>query len=133
MSVKSYKDLVVWQEARRLVKMIYQLTDTFPTKEQYALTQQIRRAVVSIPSNIAEGHSRHSKKDYINFLSIAIGSLAELDTQIILSCDLGYVTEKNATPVFSAIHGLQRMLHSLRTKLKSPPLIPNPQSLVPVS
>jgi four helix bundle protein len=87
----------------------------------FALTSQIRRAVISIPSNIAEGYSRHGTKDYINFVSVAIGSSAELETQILLAQDLGYLpdSKSDVTFVFSEIYQLQKMLHKMRQSLKS--------------
>src|SRR3989344_4786346 len=79
---KSYKDLIVWQKGVDLSVLVYELTEQFPRDERYALTSQMRRAVVSIPSNIAEGRCRSTKKDFCNFLHIALGSAAELETQI---------------------------------------------------
>ena len=84
MTVTHYKDLIAWQKAMDLVCLIYETTKTFPKEELYGLTNQIRRAAVSVPSNIAEGHSRKSSAEYKNFLSIARGSLAEIETQFIL-------------------------------------------------
>jgi four helix bundle protein len=88
--ISSDKDLVVWQLSRVLVKDTYALTMGFPKSEMYGLTNQIRRACVSIPSNIAEGHARRGRNDYAQFVAIALGSLAELETQLILSEDLGF-------------------------------------------
>lgn len=116
--IKSYRDLEVWAKSRKLAKQIYELTKLFPREEVYGLTAQLRRAAVSIPSNIAEGHSRHSTKDYINFVSIAIGSLAEIDTQILLAQDFQYVTNENCKDVDQGIQSLQQMLHKLRSSLK---------------
>jgi len=116
--IRSYRDLEVWTKARQLVKQIYQLSKKFPREELYALTAQLHRAAVSVPSNIAEGHSRLSTKDYINFISMAIGSLAEVDTQVLLAQDLEYVTEKDCTDVNESIQRLQQMLHKLRSSLK---------------
>lgn len=113
--IKNYKDLNVWQLSRSLVKDIYLITEELPKHEQFGLISQIRRASVSVPSNIAEGHSRTSTKDYIRFISMAIGSLAELETQLILCCDLGYV--ELADNQYEKIYELQRMLHGLRKKL----------------
>ena len=87
-----YKDLEVWKEARILVKEVYELTSKFPKTEIYGLTSQINRCVVSVPSNIAEGCTRFSDKDTKKFLDIALGSIAELDTQLILAEDLGFTT-----------------------------------------
>jgi four helix bundle protein len=119
MGIKSYRDLEVWKKARILVKDVYQLTKLFPKEELYGLTSQLRRAIVSVPSNIAEGHSRSGTKDFIQFISIAIGSLAESETQILLSPDLGYIQESQIIPVITNIQELQRMLHALRTSLKA--------------
>jgi four helix bundle protein len=117
--IKSYRDLDVWTRGRKLVVLIYKLTQSFPKEEIYALTSQMRRASISVPSNIAEGHSRSGTKDYVHFVSIAIGSLAELETQVLLSEDLGYVASEDTRDIVSDITTLQRMLHSLRTSLKS--------------
>jgi four helix bundle protein len=119
--IKNYKDLKVWQQGRLLVKRIYDISRSFPDDERYGLTNQIRRAAVSIPSNLAEGHSRNSTKDYVRFISIAIGSLAEVETQLLLACDLSYCTESELQPLFKQIHELQKILHGLRRKLT-----PNP-------
>ena len=91
MKAKSFKDLIVWQKSYRLVLEIYKLTDLFPRHEVYGLAQQIRRAAVSIPSNISEGYGRQYNKEYRQFLSMAYGSLCELETQYLLSVDLGYI------------------------------------------
>jgi len=88
--LKSYRELIVWQKAYKLVLEIYKFTVNFPKTETYGLVQQIRRAAISIPSNIAEGYGRKSKTDYHRFLSMAYGSLLELETQYMLSIDLGY-------------------------------------------
>jgi four helix bundle protein len=89
--IRSYRDLVAWQQARILVKATYVATKLFPKEETYGLTQQIRRAAVSVPSNIAEGYGRGSRKDYVRFLLTARGSLYELQTQLLLAQDLGYL------------------------------------------
>ena len=107
-----FKDLVVWQKAMKLVKEIYSLTKSFPADERYALTDQIRRAVVSIPSNIAEGSGRSSNADYGHFLAIARGSLYETMTQLQIAVDLGYISEVN--PELDAlINEVGRMLTSM--------------------
>lgn len=87
-----YKELDIWIQARKLVKIVYVLTTSFPKGEQFALTSQIRRCAVSVPSNIAEGCGRQSNKETIHFLHIARGSLYELETQLILADDLGYIS-----------------------------------------
>jgi four helix bundle protein len=88
-----YKELIVWQKARILVKDIYILTESFPNSEKYGITSQIQRAVISIPANIAEGSGRGSNKDFSRFLDIAIASAFELETEIILSYDLIFISE----------------------------------------
>lgn len=93
--LKTHKDLDVWKEAMDLAKEIYLLTSKFPKEEVYGLTSQIRRSVVSIPSNIAEGAARNSSKEFIQFLYIALGSLAELETQLLLSETLGFINSSN--------------------------------------
>lgn len=90
---RKHHDLRVWQETRILVKDIYTVTKHFPREEIYALTGQMRRAAVSVPSNISEGAARTSKKEFLQFLSIARGSLSELETQVLLAGDLGYLDD----------------------------------------
>ena len=104
---RKHHELNAWQEAMRLAKDIYELTSTFPKEETYSLTSQMRRAAVSIPSNIAEGAARTSNKEFLHFLSIARGSLSELETQVILSQDVGYDTRViNVLPRIEATFGL---------------------------
>jgi len=91
--MKTHKDLDVWKKAMGLARLVYDETRKFPASEAYGLTSQMRRAAVSVPSNIAEGAARGGSKEFIRFLRIALGSLAELETQIILSADLGFVKE----------------------------------------
>ena len=119
MQTGSFKDLLVWQKSVELAKEMYSLTKDLPSQEMFGLTSQMRRAAVSIPSNIAEGHSRHSTPDYISFISIAIGSLAEVDTQVILAQDIEYVTAQDCAIVDDSIQRLQQMLHKLRSSLKA--------------
>jgi four helix bundle protein len=95
MKVTSYKDLFVYQKAFALCIKIYKFTDGFPKSELYGLTSQMRRASVSIPSNIAEGHRRRSRKEFVQFLSISLGSCAELETQINISISLGFLSSEN--------------------------------------
>jgi len=92
-TAKYYRELEIWQEGMEVCEEIYRITDSFPKKEQFTLTSQMRRASISVPSNIAEGFVRKHSKEFRRFLSIALGSLAELDTQISLSFRLGYMTE----------------------------------------
>src|SRR4029077_16046154 len=97
-SPRSYKDLVVWQKGILLAKIVYRLTQTFPSAEKFGLIAQMRRAAVSIPSNIAEGQARHTTGEFIQFLSHAEGSVAELDTQLILSIELKICNGATADP-----------------------------------
>ncbi len=126
--IKSYRDLQVWQEAMELAKLCYQRTSCFPSRETYGLQSQIRRAAVSIASNIAEGHSRRSLGAYVNHLSIALGSQAELETQIELSCRLLYLNEPEATEVLDLAGRVGRRLHDLIGSLekRSVDLAPRP-------
>ena len=112
-----YKDLLVWQKGLRLVKIVYRVTQDFPSDERFGLVSQMRRAAVSVPSNIAEGQSRRTPGEFVQFISHAGGSLAELETQTIISVDLGFVTSDNAEPILQAVEELQKMLNSLRQKL----------------
>lgn len=101
--INSYKDLNVWKDAMELVVIVYNLSKFFPKEEIYGLSSQIRRASVSIPSNIAEGHQRHSKKEFLQFLGIARGSLAELETQLMIAERLNYINQEqlNSTLILS--------------------------------
>jgi four helix bundle protein len=109
----NYKELKVWQKARELVKFIYELTIKFPPEEIYSLTSQVRRAVVSIPSNIAEGSGHYSKKQFTRFLEMAYASSCELDTQLILSLDLNYISKKDLDSSWIFIEELQKMISGL--------------------
>jgi four helix bundle protein len=95
MKTMSFKDLIVWQKSYKLVLEIYKITKEFPKTETYGLSQQMRKAAVSIPSNIAEGYGRKHKAEYTQFLSIAYGSLLEIETQYMLAIDLKYVSTKS--------------------------------------
>lgn len=114
---QDYKDLVVWQKGIALAKIIYRLTQDFPSSEKFGLVAQMRRAAVSIPSNIAEGQARHTTGEFIQFISHAEGSAAELDTQLILSVELDFCHERIAGPAFELISELRRMLNALRRTL----------------
>ncbi len=116
--VKSYKDLLVWQKGITLVKKVYQLTQAFPDAEKFGLVSQMRRAAVSIPSNIAEGQARHTRREFIQFLSHSEGSVAELETQLILGVELGYCTLADTQAVTSLATEMSKMLDSLRRKLE---------------
>jgi len=121
MAIRNHEDLEVWQRAMDLVVAIYQITHTFPQREVYGLTSQIRRAAVSIPSNIAEGHGRTSTKEYLNHLSIAKGSLMEVQTQLeiarrlaIMTPEVHQETRALTETVARLLHGLIRALHPKR-------------------
>lgn len=116
---KTYKELIVWQKAYKLTLLVYKLTKSFPKEEQYGLVTQIRRAVVSIPSNIAEGYCRRSKLEYVQFLQIAFASGAELETQLLLGKDLGYISDSDYLLVSSLLEEVMRMLNSLLSKIRS--------------
>jgi len=115
--VQSYRDLIVWQKSIVLAKTIYQVTAKFPGEEKFGLIAQMRRAAVSVPSNVAEGQARNTTGEFIQFISHAEGSAAELDTQLHLSVEFGFVATSDATPVFAAIDEIRRMLNSLRRRL----------------
>jgi len=117
MEIKSYKDLVVWQKSMQLVREIYELTKLFPKDEQYALSNQMRRAVVSIPSNIAEGYKRKGLGEYIQFLSIANSSAAELETQLLITQDI--YPNTNPSISLSTLEEIQKMLSTIIRKLKA--------------
>ena len=118
MRVNSYRDLIVWQKAMDVVEMIYQVTKQFPKEETYGLTDQIRRAAVSIPSNIAEGQERKSTGDFKRFLLIAQGSRAEVETQLQIAQRLNYVTQEQIQPILDLLIEISKMSNSLRAKLK---------------
>jgi len=115
--VNNYRDLKVWQMAMTLTEAIYRATESFPSRETYALANQLQRAAVSIPSNIAEGHARSSTKDYLPFVSISQGSLAEAETQLELAHRLGYIPEAVLHGLFEQTNEIGRMLHGLRSAL----------------
>ncbi|MBK9216888.1 MAG: four helix bundle protein [Chloracidobacterium sp.] len=112
-----YKSLIVWQKSIALVKLIYQITAKFPADEKFGLTSQMRRAAVSIPSNIAEGQARRTTGDYVRFVSTAEGSLAELDTQLIIAIDLNYADKTATRDCLGLMLEVRKMLNSLRRSL----------------
>lgn len=114
---QNYKDLVVWQKGIALAKIVYGLTQNFPSAEKFGLVSQMRRAAVSIPSNLAEGQARHTTGEFVQFISHAEGLVAELDTQLILSNELRFCDHVSTAPVFALIDELRRMLNVLRRKL----------------
>jgi len=114
---QNYKDLVVWQKGIDLAKMIYRLTATFPQEERFGLISQMRRAAVSIPSNIAEGQARRTTPEFVQFISHAEGSAAELDTQLILAVELQFCLKNPALLTYELIDEIRRMLNGLRRRL----------------
>jgi len=118
MSGKSYRDLEVWQKAMDLVVLCYQMTNSFPKGEIYALSSQLRRAAVSIPANIAEGCARQHAKEFIQHLSIAYGSAAELETHVLVAERLGYVNGNEVATVLEKASEIGKMLNGLRKSLK---------------
>jgi len=119
-SVKSHKDLVVWQKSMALAVMIYDIVKLMPRNEQYGMTSQMQRAACSIPSNIAEGNARGTRKDYARFVGIAFGSLAELETQLDLIVRVGLLSSTTTAPAESLVREVGRMLTSLRSRLSEP-------------
>ena len=115
--IKSYKELVVWQKAMKLVKEVFNLTEKFPRSELYGLISQMRRASVAIPSNIAEGYGRRSIKEYRQFYSIAYGSGLELETQLIISKDLKLAPKKAFDRSETLLSEVLRMLNSMTRKM----------------
>ena len=116
-STQSYKDLVVWQKGIELAKRIYSVTRRFPTEERFGLTSQMRRAAISIPSNVAEGQARRTTPEFIQFVSHAEGSAAELDTQIILAVELNFCRKTDVLPIYELNDEIRRMLNALRRRL----------------
>ena len=116
--IKSYRDLIVWQRAVDLVVAVYQVTGLFPREELYGLTSQMRRAAISIPSNIAEGRGRGTRKDFRNFLRNAFGSGSELETQIEVTRRLNFISLEHYQKTDALLDEVMRMLNALIAKLK---------------
>ncbi|MCR9249025.1 MAG: four helix bundle protein [bacterium] len=115
----NFRELNVWKKSRRLTRDVYLISVKFPSEEKFGLTSQIRRSVISVPSNIAEGSSRNTSKDFIKFLRISLGSCFELETQLILAVDLEFVSEETMNPIIEKVQEIQKMLMGLeRTLLK---------------
>ncbi len=112
-TIKSYKDLEVWNKGIELVKQVYLSTKKFPKEEIYGLTNQMRRSSVSIPSNIAEGKMRQHTNEYVQFLYVALGSCGELDTQLIIAEQLGYISKQEASSFTDEIDHISRMIRNL--------------------
>ncbi len=117
MAVKNYQELIVWQKGMDLVEAVYKASQAFPKEETYGLTSQIRRAVVSVPSNIAEGQGRKSTKEFLHFLSIALGSLREVETQILIAERLTYLNKKQTAPLLTLSSEVGRLINGLYNSL----------------
>ena len=115
--VRSYRDLTVWQKGIGLVKEVYRLTHKFPKHETFALANQLQRSVVSIPSNIAEGQARQHTGEFRQFLYTALGSAAEVDTQVIIAHELGYIAETEANDIEARVIEVKKMLYTLISRL----------------
>jgi four helix bundle protein len=111
--IENFKDLKIWQKGIELAKAIYKVTDSFPAKETYGIVSQMRRSVVSVPSNIAEGFMRRHNKEYRQFLYIALGSLAELETQVIISEQLGFLNNEESNKIQTNIDEIDKMTTGL--------------------
>lgn len=117
--MQTHKDLEVWQKSMYFVTDIYLKTNSFPKEESYGLTSQLRRCAVSIPSNIAEGSARQSNKEYIQFLYISLGSLMELDTQLIIAKNINFISEESLKELQEQIEQIGKMLNGLIKYRKS--------------
>ena len=127
--IKSFKELIVWQKAMSLAEEIYRVAKKLPKEETFALGDQLRRASAAIPSNIAEGFGRRTKRDYASFLMIARGSLFETETQLLLCVRVRYLNESDIKPALAMLDEVGKMLNSVIAKLRSAspqPLTPNP-------
>uniref|UniRef100_UPI00404B691F four helix bundle protein n=1 Tax=Flavobacterium sp. TaxID=239 RepID=UPI00404B691F len=113
-----FKELIIWQKSRIFCSQIYLLTSKFPVEEKFGITNQLRRASVSIPSNIAEGSSRNSNKDFSRFLEIAIGSAYEIETQVLISSDLGFISKSELEEITLKIEEIIKMISKFRSTLK---------------
>jgi four helix bundle protein len=117
--MKNYRELKIWQRSHALTVLLYQVTKTFPKDEVFALTNQMRRACVSIPANIAEGCGREGDAELKRFLTIALGSACELDYYVLLACELGYLEDSSGRPLAAEIMEIRRMLGTFIQKLRA--------------
>ena len=117
--VRSFRDLEVWRLGIDLVEAVYRVGEQFPRTEAFGLTSQLQRAAVSVPSNVAEGHARSSRKEFLQFISIALGSLAEVETQLVIAERLGYLPAEEHETIFDLTLRVGRMLRGLQKSLKS--------------
>ena len=124
--IRPYKKLEVYAVSKELVLQVYELLKKFPKEEQYALCDQLRRAVISVPSNIAEGLGRLSEKEQVRFIEIAYGSLLEVETQLELACDLHYILEEELDGVMALVDQEAKLLSGLRSRRMETPVTHNP-------
>ena len=117
--MRNFKELIIWQKSRELVKNVYSITEKFPSDERFGLISQMRRAAVSIVSNIAEGCGKESEKEFLRFLETAYSSAFELETQFILSEDLGFLDHKENEIILELIQEIQKMIYSFSKSIKS--------------
>ena len=113
-----FKELIIWKKSRQFCSTIYLITSTFPSEEKFGLTNQLRRACVSIPSNIAEGSSRNSNKEFARFLEIAVGSAYEIETQLLISFDLGFLENEKLKILIYQLEEIIKMISKFKSNLK---------------
>lgn len=128
MTVRSYRDLTVWQKGMTLAATVYRLTRRLPKYEEYRISSQMVRAATSVPANIAEGHGRGTRKDYAKFVSTAKGSLAELETFLLLAADLELAPRDELDAILAQAEEVGRMLTALRARLASTPITQEPST-----
>ena len=121
--MRTYRDLIVWKKSIRVVKRVYLISKYFPKEEKYILTSQIRRAAISVPSNIAEGYGRRSTKDYLRFLQIAMGSLYELQTQLEIAHYMHFISKTSFSKVYADLREIERMMSSLIYKIRQSQIV----------
>lgn len=115
--IKSYRDLVIWQKGIELAEVIYQVTSKFPTDERFGLVNQLRRAAVSVPSNIAEGQTRNHTREFVQFLYVSLGSLSEIDTQLTIAQRMDYLDEQLYAGIGDRLVTLKKMIYALINSL----------------
>lgn len=128
MTVRSYRDLTVWQKGMTLAATVYRLTRRLPKYEEYRISSQMVRAATSVPANIAEGHGRGTRKDYAKFVSTAKGSLAELETFLLLAADLELAPRDELDAILAQAEEVGRVLTALRARLASTPITQEPST-----
>jgi four helix bundle protein len=117
--IRSYRQLIVWQKSMELAEGIYRLVEELPADERFGLSRQLRKCAVSVPSNIAEGHTRRSTREYLQFISIALGSIAEAETQLLLAVRLGLIAPESTTRVEDLMVEVGKMLRAIQGKLQT--------------